>query len=250
MITPILATALFLVSAIATRRLIANSHRLSTLDIPNERSSHLTPTPRGGGIAFVATSLVGFLLLLLNNTLDNAEFLALCCAGIIVADVFLPPIDKLPDEGELIKIDEPAHQVGGCASNTAIALSKLGKKAGIVGMVGSDSIGEQLIELLINEKIDTKAVTKTKEASTSQTIIVPVKNQDRRYIHYFGANSKISVSDIDNGLHGYLYPNQMKIFIFGGYFTPKHVKLGDSYTWIVVFKEQYTMSTDRWPKIS
>ena len=85
MITPILATALFLVSAIATRRLIANSHRLSTLDIPNERSSHLTPTPRGGGIAFVATSLAGFLLLLLNNTLDNAEFLALCCAGIIVA---------------------------------------------------------------------------------------------------------------------------------------------------------------------
>ena len=85
MITPILATALFLVSAIATRQLVANSHRLSTLDIPNERSSHLTPTPRGGGIAFVATSLAGFLLLLLNNTLDNAEFLALCCAGIIVA---------------------------------------------------------------------------------------------------------------------------------------------------------------------
>jgi len=85
LITPILATALFLVSAIATRQLVANSHRLSTLDIPNERSSHLTPTPRGGGIAFVATSLVGFLLLLLNNTLDNAEFLALCCAGIIVA---------------------------------------------------------------------------------------------------------------------------------------------------------------------
>ncbi len=54
------------------------------------------------------------------------------CAGIIVADVFLPPIDKLPDEGELIKIDEPAHQVGGCASNTANALSKLGKKAGAV----------------------------------------------------------------------------------------------------------------------
>jgi len=85
LITPILATALFLVSAIATRQLVANSHRLSTLDIPNERSSHLTPTPRGGGIAFVATSLAGFLLLLLNNTLDNAEFLALCCAGIIVA---------------------------------------------------------------------------------------------------------------------------------------------------------------------
>jgi Fuc2NAc and GlcNAc transferase len=85
LITPILATALFLISAIATRQLVANSHRLSTLDIPNERSSHQTPTPRGGGIAFVATSLVGFLLLILNNTLNRVDLLAICCAGMIVA---------------------------------------------------------------------------------------------------------------------------------------------------------------------
>ena len=85
MITPILAIALFLISAFITRGLVANSHRLSTLDIPNERSSHINPTPRGGGIAFVATSLVGFLLLLLINNLDNADVLALCGAGIIVA---------------------------------------------------------------------------------------------------------------------------------------------------------------------
>ena len=152
----------------------------------------------------------------MTATLENTK-LEIICAGIIVADLFLPPIDALPNEGELIKIDEPAHQVGGCASNTAIALSKLGKKTGIIGMVGSDSIGEQIIRLLMNEKINTNAVFKTKEASTSQTVIVPVKNQDRRYIHYPGANSRISVSDIENGLHGYSYPNQMKILIFGGY---------------------------------
>ena len=85
MITPILVTALFIFSTVATRQLVANSHRLSTLDMPNERSSHLTPTPRGGGIAFVAASLVGFLLLLLNPELDRADLLALCCAGAIVA---------------------------------------------------------------------------------------------------------------------------------------------------------------------
>jgi hypothetical protein len=152
----------------------------------------------------------------MTTTAENKN-LEIICAGIIVADVFLPPMDRMPDEGELIEVDEPAHQVGGCASNTAIALSKLGKKTGIIGMVGSDAIGDQLIRLLINEKINTNAVFKTKEASTSQTIIVPIKNQDRRYIHYFGANSKISVSDLDNGLNGYLSPNNMKIFIFGGY---------------------------------
>ena len=169
----------------------------------------------------------------MTTTAENTN-LEIICAGIIVADVFLPPIDRLPNEGELIEVDEPAHQVGGCASNTAIALSKLGKKTGIIGMVGSDSIGEQLIRLLINEKINTNAIFKTKEASTSQTIIVPVKNQDRRYIHYFGANSKIRVSDLDNGLNTYLYPNHMKIFIFGGYLLMPNI---DSKELAVLFKK-------------
>ena len=83
--TFILSLVLFLVSAFITRQLVVNSHRFSKMDIPNERSSHLTPTPRGGGIAFVATSIAGFLLLLLNSELDRADLLALCCAGVIVA---------------------------------------------------------------------------------------------------------------------------------------------------------------------
>ena len=83
--TIILSLALFLVSAFITRQLVVNSHRFSKMDIPNERSSHLTPTPRGGGTAFVAASLVGFLLLLLISELDRADLLALCCAGAIVA---------------------------------------------------------------------------------------------------------------------------------------------------------------------
>lgn len=80
-----LSLSLLIASAILTRQLIVNSHRFSKMDIPNERSSHITPTPRGGGIAFVATSLIGFLLLLLNNGLNRTDLLALCCAGSIVA---------------------------------------------------------------------------------------------------------------------------------------------------------------------
>jgi len=84
-VTIILSLALFLVSAFITRQLVVNSHRFSKMDIPNERSSHLTPTPRGVGIAFVAASLAGILLLLLNSELDRADLLALCCAGAIAA---------------------------------------------------------------------------------------------------------------------------------------------------------------------
>jgi Fuc2NAc and GlcNAc transferase len=81
----IVSLVLFVASAFITRQLVRNSHRFSKMDIPNERSSHITPTPRGGGIAFVATSLVGFLLLLFNNALNESDLFALCCAGVIVA---------------------------------------------------------------------------------------------------------------------------------------------------------------------
>jgi Fuc2NAc and GlcNAc transferase len=81
----LLSVVLVVASAVITRQLIVNSHRFSKMDIPNERSSHKTPTPRGGGIAFVATSLIGFLLLLLNNALNKTDLFALCCAGLIVA---------------------------------------------------------------------------------------------------------------------------------------------------------------------
>ena len=85
MITALLSVALLLASVFTTRQLIVNSNRFSKLDIPNERSSHITPTPRGGGIAFVSTSLIGFLLLLLNDALNRTELLSICCAGVIVA---------------------------------------------------------------------------------------------------------------------------------------------------------------------
>jgi Fuc2NAc and GlcNAc transferase len=84
-IITLLSVGLVMASSVITRQLIVNSHRFSKMDIPNERSSHITPTPRGGGIAFVATSLIGFLLLILNNALNGTELLALCCAGSIVA---------------------------------------------------------------------------------------------------------------------------------------------------------------------
>ncbi|MEY3697193.1 MAG: hypothetical protein RJA41_843, partial [Actinomycetota bacterium] len=81
----IVSLVLFVASAFITCQLVRNSHRFSKMDIPNERSLHDNPTPRGGGLSFVATSIVGFLLLAFDNTLDRVDLLALCCAGVIVA---------------------------------------------------------------------------------------------------------------------------------------------------------------------
>lgn len=48
-------------SCLATRALLALLRRAAVLDHPNDRSSHVIPTPRGGGIAVIASIVVAAL---------------------------------------------------------------------------------------------------------------------------------------------------------------------------------------------
>lgn len=57
----------------------------SLLDIPNDRSSHDVPTPRGGGVAIVVICLVGLPLLGWLSVLSWASVIALVGAGGLVA---------------------------------------------------------------------------------------------------------------------------------------------------------------------
>jgi Fuc2NAc and GlcNAc transferase len=59
------------------------------LDVPNERSSHATPTPRGGGVAIVISSLGAWCVLWGLHALDFDLFMALSVGGLAVAIVGL-----------------------------------------------------------------------------------------------------------------------------------------------------------------
>jgi len=55
--------ASFAVTALAVRLVLAFLRHRQILDLPNERSSHSRPTPRGGGLAVTPVILTGWLLL-------------------------------------------------------------------------------------------------------------------------------------------------------------------------------------------
>lgn len=57
----------------------------SLLDLPNARSSHTVPTPRGGGVAIVLTFLLGLPLLLWADAITWREMLGFGGAGVLVA---------------------------------------------------------------------------------------------------------------------------------------------------------------------
>jgi Fuc2NAc and GlcNAc transferase len=59
--------------------------RRGLMDLPNERSSHTTPTPRSGGVAIVSATLLGMLALHRMELLDAALCRALLGGGIAIA---------------------------------------------------------------------------------------------------------------------------------------------------------------------
>ncbi len=67
------------------------------LDFPNARSSHTLPTPRGGGLAIVATFAAALVLLAWNRLLDfESAVVLLMSGGIVAAAGFLDDRHSLP----------------------------------------------------------------------------------------------------------------------------------------------------------
>jgi Fuc2NAc and GlcNAc transferase len=57
------------------------------LDVPNARSSHALPTPRGGGMAIVVVTLAGLVVLYSQGLMAGSMFVALGGSGALVAAV-------------------------------------------------------------------------------------------------------------------------------------------------------------------
>lgn len=122
---------------------------------------------------------------------------AVVCAGLVVADHLCPPLDHLPRAGELVAVDELVLNIGGGAANTAVDLARLGVTARICARVGDDIFGRFATETLRAHKVDTTALKIDPRLATSQTLIVNVRGQDRRFIHCIGANSDFVAADLD-----------------------------------------------------
>lgn len=82
-----IAVLVGLAAAAGTCWLRRHALRSRWLDMPNARSSHSTPTPRGGGLAIVAGASGGLSALAALGLIDFALWLALVPGGVAVATV-------------------------------------------------------------------------------------------------------------------------------------------------------------------
>ncbi len=122
------------------------------------------------------------------------------CVGILVADLFASPIQRLPNPGELTPTSGLVMSVGGSAANTAAALRTLGQKVVVAGKVGMDMQGDFVIAELQRRGIGVSHIKRTSKCSTSGTVVLSVAGEDRRYLHCIGANAEFDLKDLDCGV--------------------------------------------------
>ena len=134
------------------------------------------------------------------------------CAGIIVADHLCTPIEHEPAAGELVMAEGMLLTIGGCAANAGVDLAKMGVRVAVVGRVGQDVFGRIVTDMLRDAQVDVANIRETPGADTSQTLIVNVRGQDRRFIHTFGANASFRAADIPLSLL-----EECKVLYVGGY---------------------------------
>lgn len=88
----IFAVVIFGISATITDLLVRH---LRVMDIPNGRSSHCKPTPRGGGLAMVAAFLIGIVLIHLIG--DRSPIYSLYFGGFLAAAFIIAAISFYDD---------------------------------------------------------------------------------------------------------------------------------------------------------
>jgi sugar/nucleoside kinase (ribokinase family) len=146
-----------------------------------------------------------------NSTTTTDSVPSVVCAGLVVADAFVAPVPTLPTAGALVVIDEILHDVGGCAANTATVLAKLGVSARVSGVTGSDGSGDALRIHLEHNGVDVAGLLTTDAAATSETVILPITGEDRRYFHVVGANAAFTARDIAAAAAG------TSVLVIGGF---------------------------------
>lgn len=119
------------------------------------------------------------------------------CLGNVLVDVLVKPVDKLPPVGGLLATDHVEMALGGCASNTAVALSRLGVPTSLWGKVGKDPFSSFAMAQLKQAGVEISGMKEDPKVSTSATVVLVDSKARRSFLHSVAANDHIYRKDLN-----------------------------------------------------
>jgi len=106
--------------------------------------------------------------------------------------------DKQPAKGETILGNSFETFQGGKGANQAVAVSRLGLPVSLIGKVGNDVFGEELLENLNSEQVDTSMVARYEGSSGVAFIYVFEETSENQIIVISGSNEQVKSNQISD----------------------------------------------------
>lgn len=128
-----------------------------------------------------------------NNKMMNPDVISI---GDITTDILLY-VPNYPKRGQDVKASRFRMDLGGSATNFAVAVRRLGISSGIIGKIGDDELGNSAFAKLKKEKIDTHHVGVEKGSATGIVISVIDRKGERTMFSARGANDRLKPDEID-----------------------------------------------------
>ena len=100
--------------------------------------------------------------------------------GVITVDT-IALVDQYPQEDERVVAQQISRAGGGPAAVAAVALSRLGIRSSIIGTIGDDADGKEVLRIFEKEGVDTSGVS-IGDTSTAGSVIVASKKNNTRAI--------------------------------------------------------------------
>ena len=108
-------------------------------------------------------------------------------------------IDKVDDmlvPGRLIQMGSVDVHIGGCVSNTGLALKILGANVSLMGKIGNDDFGS-IVSDQIKSHNAINSMSISGEEDTSYSVVIAPRGIDRIFLHHSGANNYFYEQDLD-----------------------------------------------------
>ena len=107
--------------------------------------------------------------------------------------------EHLAEPGETIIGDRYWMGMGGKGANQAVAASRLGADVTMIGRVGDDLFGRQMLETLQSYGVGTEYIQVEEGANSGIALVTVDKKPENVIVVVPGTNMRISVSDVEAG---------------------------------------------------
>ncbi len=121
----------------------------------------------------------------------------IACIGSITTDIIVKPVNQVPTPGELWAVDSISTHVGGCASNAAIDLAKLGVPSELVCAVGSDQFGSFVRSTCEQNGVGTAGIHICPDVTTTTSMVCVSSAGERSFLYYPGSTSEFTLEHIN-----------------------------------------------------